>query len=109
MFNPSIRAKAGRRRRLLILDGHSSHINIKFIRTYDRLKICLLILPPYSTHCLQPLDVGCFLLLSRCYSTELDKVIEKSRGLVSFLKRMFWSTFKPVFDNSITEENILSI
>jgi DDE superfamily endonuclease len=89
VFDPCTRAKAGRGRRLLIVDRHSSHVNIEFIRTCDRLKILLLILPSYSTHRLQPLDVGCFLPLSTCYSTELDKVMEKSRGLVAFTKRMF--------------------
>jgi hypothetical protein len=34
--------------------------------------------------------------------------MEKSGGLVSFTKRMFWSTFKPAWDNSMTPENILS-
>jgi DDE superfamily endonuclease len=90
------------------VDGYSSHVNMEFIRTCDRLKILLLILPPYSTHRLQPLNVGCFLLLSTCYSTELDKVIEKSRGLVAFTKRMFWGTFKAAWDRSLTEANISS-
>jgi hypothetical protein len=81
---------------------------MEFIRTCDRLKICLLILPPHSTHRLQPLDVGCFLPLSTCYSTELDKVMEKSGGLVAFTERMFWSAFKLAFENSFTEKNILS-
>lgn len=87
VFDPATRAKAGRRRCLLIVYGHSSHINIEFIRTCDRLKILLLILRPHSMHRLQPLDVGCFLPLSTCYSTKLDKVIEKSAGLVSFTKK----------------------
>jgi hypothetical protein len=34
--------------------------------------------------------------------------MEKSGGLVSFTKRMFWSTFKLTWDNSMTPENILS-
>ena len=50
VFDPATRAKAGRGRRLLIVDGHSSHVNMEFIRTCDRLKILLLILPPHSTH-----------------------------------------------------------
>lgn len=108
VFDPATRMKAGRGRRLLIVDGHSSHVNMEFIKTCDRLKICLLILPPHSTHRLQPLDVGCFLPLSTCYSTELDKVMEKSGGLVAFTKRMFWSAFKPAFDNSFSGKNILS-
>jgi hypothetical protein len=50
VFNPATRAKAGRGRRLLIVDGYSSHINMEFIRMCDRLKIILLILPPHSIH-----------------------------------------------------------
>jgi hypothetical protein len=94
--------------RLLIIDRYSSYVNIEFITIYDWLKILILILPPYSTHYLQPLDVGCFLPLSTCYSTELDKVMEKSGGLVTFTKIMFWSTFKAAWDWSLTEANILS-
>jgi hypothetical protein len=92
----------------LIVDGHSSHVNLEFIRTCDRLKILLLILPLHSTHRLQPCDVGTFLPLSTCYSTELDTVMEKSGGLVSMTKRMFWPIFKCVWDRSLTETNILS-
>ena len=50
VFDPATRAKAGRGRRLLIVDGHSSHVNMEFIRACDRLKILLLILPPYFTY-----------------------------------------------------------
>jgi hypothetical protein len=52
--------------------------------------------------------VGCFLPLSTYYLTELDKVIEKSRGLVAFTKRMFWGTFKAAWDRSLIEANISS-
>jgi hypothetical protein len=108
VFDPSTCAKAGCGRRLLIVDGHSSYVNLEFITTCDRLKIVLLILPPHSTHQLQPCDVDAFLLLSTCYSTELDVVIEKSGGLVSMTKRMFWPIFKRAWDRSLTEANILS-
>jgi len=47
IFNPAIQAKAKRGQYLLIVDRYSSYINIKFIITCDRLKILLLILPPY--------------------------------------------------------------
>ena len=36
------------RRRSLIVDGHSSYVNMKFIDLYDRLRILLLDLPSYS-------------------------------------------------------------
>jgi len=48
------RSVAGRTRgwRLLILDGHGSHITMEFISYCDRHKILLMIFPPHSTHTL---------------------------------------------------------
>ena len=55
--------------RLLILDGHTSHLSIGFIQYYQDHKIILLYLPPHSTHYLQPLDVGIFGPLAQAYRT----------------------------------------
>jgi hypothetical protein len=95
VFEPCTRLKAGRGRRLLIINRHSSHINMEFITTCDRLKIVLLILPPHSIHRLQPLDCGCFLLLSTNYTVEITNIMQKSGGVVSLTKRKFWKAFKP--------------
>jgi hypothetical protein len=90
VFDPVTRAKArGHGRRLLIVNKHSSHVNMEFIITCNRFKILFLILLPYLTHRLQPLDIGYFFSLSTCYTTKLNKVIKKSKGLISFIKRMF--------------------
>jgi hypothetical protein len=37
-------------KRLLIVDGHSSHVNMAFVDWADQHGIILLILPPYTTH-----------------------------------------------------------
>jgi hypothetical protein len=50
IFQRHTRGLAGNRRRLLILDGHSSHINMAFLNKCDELRILVLILPPHSTH-----------------------------------------------------------
>jgi hypothetical protein len=47
--------------------------------------------------------------LAICYTTEINKVIEKSGGIITITKRMFWDAFKPVWDRSISESNILSV
>jgi hypothetical protein len=47
-------------KRLLIVDGHLSHVNMDFVNWADRHGIILLILPPYTTYRLQPLNVGLF-------------------------------------------------
>jgi len=49
IFDRNTKEKAGNSRRLLIVDGHSSHVNIKFINYCDRNRIILAVLPPHST------------------------------------------------------------
>ena len=94
VFDRSTRQQTGlRRRRLLIVDGHSSYINLRFIETYDRLRILLLIMPPHSTHRLQPLDVSLFSPLSTYYAQNLNSQMAKSLGMVSMSKRNFWAAF----------------
>ena len=44
-----------------------------------------------------------------CYITEIDKVIEKSGGIVAMTERIFWDAFKPVWDRSMSESNILLV
>ncbi|KAG9191048.1 hypothetical protein G6011_09136 [Alternaria panax] len=43
--------------RLLLLDGHGSHVTMEFIEYCHEHKILLAVLPPHATHTLQPLDV----------------------------------------------------
>jgi hypothetical protein len=53
--------------RLLILDGHASHISPQFVEYCATHNIVPLCLPPHSTHELQPLDVGVFGPLAKKY------------------------------------------
>ena len=55
------------RPRLLILDGHGSHINWKFCQFAITHNIHIMCLPAHSTHLLQPLDVGVFGPLQHYY------------------------------------------
>ena len=74
----------------LILDGHSSHVNLKFIEWADRPRILIMILPPHSTHCLLQLDIGLFQLLATEYSKQISTLIVNSYGYVGMTKRIFW-------------------
>jgi hypothetical protein len=93
-------------KRLLIVNGHSSHVNMEFVDWADRHGIILLILPPYTTHRLQPLNVGLFQPLSTGYSKQLEDLMSNSRGLVSMTKALFYPLFKPAWDAAFTETNI---
>jgi hypothetical protein len=56
------------RYRLLILDGHESHLNQDFKDYCKENNILTLCMPPHSSHILQLLDVVCFSPLKRKYS-----------------------------------------
>lgn len=59
-------------KRLLILDGHVSHVNYKFCEYCQRHNIILYCLPAHSTHLLQPLDVGLFGPLQKAYGKAVE-------------------------------------
>ncbi|RAL59416.1 hypothetical protein DID88_006790 [Monilinia fructigena] len=58
VFEPESKKVSGDRPRLLIMDGHSSHITGSFIAFCIEKDIDLLILPPHCSHLLQPLDIA---------------------------------------------------
>jgi len=57
-------------RRLLIIDGHVDHITTILIAHY--MEHDLLILPPHTSHVLQPLDVSAFSPLKHALAAETD-------------------------------------
>ncbi|KAL3713144.1 hypothetical protein TMatcc_001847 [Talaromyces marneffei ATCC 18224] len=59
--------------RMLILDGHGSHLTAEFDRTCTENNIIPICMPPHSSHLLQPLDVGCFAVLKRHYGQQVEQ------------------------------------
>jgi DDE superfamily endonuclease/Tc5 transposase DNA-binding domain/helix-turn-helix, Psq domain len=78
VFEPETREKASGKPRLLIADGHDSHITGNFIAHCMQHNIDLLILPPHCSHILQPLDVGVFGPLKTALSVETDQLTRTS-------------------------------
>ena len=60
--------------RMLILDGHGSHLTPEFSSYCEEQKIVLLCMPAHSSHLLQPLDVGIFAVLKRAYGEQLKRL-----------------------------------
>src|SRR5437762_9977437 len=73
--------RCGDEYRLLILEGHASHISTKAIKFCVASKIIPLCLPPHTTHLLQPLDVGIFADLATEYKAG---VRERSMFIFSY-------------------------
>jgi hypothetical protein len=107
VFDRSTKLKAGRSYRLLILDGHGSHLMMDFIEYCDRNRILLAIYPPHSTHTLQPLDVVMFKPLSSAYSAQVASFMERSQGLTSMSKRDFYPMFMAAWEASFKKAIIL--
>ncbi len=59
--------------KLLIFDGHLSHITLEIVELARTNDIHIIVLPPHSTHFLQPLDVAVF----KPVKTEWRKVVMK--------------------------------
>jgi hypothetical protein len=66
------------------------------------------ILPPYSTHQLQPLDVVMYSPLSAAYSSELRQQQYRSLGLLLVKKADFFPLFWSAYTRSFKEKSILS-
>jgi hypothetical protein len=56
---------------MMVFDGYASYISSEVIRACVANKVILLCLPPYTTHLLQPLDIGLFAPLSVYYKNDI--------------------------------------
>jgi len=106
LFDPETKAKANGRKRLLICDGHDSHISPEFVRYCMNNGIEQALLIPHSSHMMQPLDVGVFGPLKKAMSKELNVIF---RTGISRIQKPEWVEF---YDKArrrgITTENILA-
>ena len=105
-FEPTTREKANGNKRLLICDGHESHITGRFIAHCFQSNITLMILPPHSSHFTQPLDLAVFSPLKTAMATEIDRII---RTGISRLQKAEWlAAFVNARASAFTSSNIRS-
>jgi hypothetical protein len=102
------KARNGRDWRLLIMDGHGSHVTVELLDWCHNNHIIVAVYPPHSTHRLQPLDVGLFAPLAVRYGQQLDQHIVDSQGISAVTKRDFYRLFRPAYALAFTQKNILS-
>ena len=104
VFDPMTRSAESNTTRMLICDGHDSHISTKFVAHCIENDICLFLLLPHSSHLLQPLDVGVFSSLKTGVSADLDRLI---RVGVNRLEKVEWvKSYIRARPNALTEKNI---
>jgi hypothetical protein len=73
VFDPNTRRRTVGTHRLLILDGHGSHVTPEFDKYCTENSIVALQMPAHSSHLLQPLDVGCFSPLKTIYGRKVQE------------------------------------
>jgi len=75
VFGPLTEAKANGATRLLVVDGHGSHVTAPFVRYCMDNNIVIVLLPPHSSHITQPLDVCIFSSLKTKVSQALNEIL----------------------------------
>ena len=109
VFESQTRSKVGYRMRLFIIDGHSSHLNMRFMDFCETYCIVFSFLSPHSTHRLQLLDVNIFFFLATVYSSEIDALIQSSFKFSRTTKRNFWPLFRSAWKSALIISNIKSV
>ena len=104
IFEPATREKAGERKRLLICDGHESHVSPKFVSFCIDHNIELVLLVPHSSHLTQPLDVGVFGPLKSAVSRALDRLLRL--GITRLEKVEFVEQYMKGRADAFTSRNI---
>jgi hypothetical protein len=89
-----------------MVDGHESHKSDEMLRLAAKHNISLYILPPHTTHRLQPLDVGIFGPLQRRWQERCDEVISDTGNEIN--KSEFIREYMGVRDKVFTRELIQS-
>jgi hypothetical protein len=81
-FEPLTRRTNGKNR-LLIIDGYSSHLTARFLALYIIKSIDLCLLPPYTSHVTQPLNLSVFGPLKTYLGAELDRIFRHSTSRIT--------------------------
>ena len=101
VFEPKTRPAAGIWR-LLILDGHGSHVPTDFQYFAWTHKIYLLYLPAHSSHVLQPLDLAAFSVVKSRYRTLIRELAALDNS-ISIKKQRFIKYYNRAQQKGLTK------
>lgn len=66
--------------KLVLFDGHKSHINLTLAEWGKKNNVVFFVLPPHTSHITQPLDVGCFGPLKSAYNRDCQSFLRQHPG-----------------------------
>ena len=84
---------------VLLVDGHSTHIDIEISKFCNKNGILLYCLPAHSSHITQPLDVGFYGPLKQAWKKAVSEYSCNNIGK-SITKQTFAEVFKVAWENS---------
>ena len=91
---------------VLLCDGHGSHISAAFISYSLQNRIDIILLPPHSSHLLQPLDVAIFGPLKSALANRQSRLF---RSGIRRIEKIAWlEHFMEAREEAIHEKNILA-
>ena len=99
-FEPDTSQKANGQTRVLLLDGHSSHMSLELLEFAIAHNIVILIYPPHCTHALQGLDVVCFAKMKHIWHktiSNFEQTKHRSMAKDDFTE-LFGTAFLQAFD-----------
>ena len=102
--------RKNRGRYVLFGDNLASHFNVDVVRVAEENDIHSVMLPPNSTHILQPLDVAVFSSLKQSWRVILDERKREVRTEGAFNKQFFPSLLKQLINSqeSCMQKNLQS-
>ena len=92
---------------LLLMDGHSSHYCVDTIKQAAEDDIVIFVLPPNTTHLVQPLDKGIFGLFKICWREICHEYLSAHPGCV-ITRYDFSKLFSKAWMKAMTMKNIRS-
>jgi hypothetical protein len=92
--------------RMLLFDGHDSHVTKDFLEILEDAHIIPLLLPPHTTHFLQPLDVGVFQPYKYWHTQAVDRATRIIGG--EFTKTEFLHYLHSIRKRALKPTNIIS-
>jgi hypothetical protein len=93
--------------RILVVDGHGSHISVEFLYLCKINRIQLIFLPPHTSHITQPLDLTCFSPIKTRYREKIAELaVFDDASKVK--KERFITAYRHARDESLTERVIRS-
>ena len=89
---------------LLMYDGHRSHISLSLIEWAKQNKLILFVLPPHTSHILQPIDVGCFGPSEVLFQAEVKKFTRQKSS--TSVTRYICGLVCKVYDKALQGDNL---